>query len=129
MTLLKLTAPGRPGHLPGRRAARSSRSSTRTTAARSTGSFAAALLASGQPPPKLEPDSPRRSRSARAGRTAFALAYEPVEAGADVCAFLRGGDVLVAVAVRGDLSAFQPPGGTWDDVLRTPHLLLAERAK
>ena len=40
---------------------------------------------------------------------------------------MRGGEVLVAVAVRGDLSAFLPPGGAWRDVLRTPALLLAER--
>jgi (1->4)-alpha-D-glucan 1-alpha-D-glucosylmutase len=59
---------------------------------------------------------------------AFAGAYEPLEAGPDVCAFVRGGEVLVAVAVRGDLTTFQPPSGTWDDVLRTPHLLLAERS-
>ena len=37
-----------------------------------------------------------------------------------MCAFLRGGEVLVAVAVRGDLATFQPPSGTWDDVYRTP---------
>jgi (1->4)-alpha-D-glucan 1-alpha-D-glucosylmutase len=47
-------------------------------------------------------------------------AYEPLEAGGEACAFLRGGDVLVAVGVRsatpdGTLSA---PGGRWRDVLR-----------
>lgn len=84
------------------------------------------LLASGEPPAKL--DLIRRTLSLRERRpAAFASTYEPVEAGADICAFVRGGEVLVAVAVRGDLSTFQPPGGTWDDVVRTPHLLLAER--
>ena len=84
------------------------------------------LLASEQPPAKL--DLIRRTLALRERRpAAFGSTYDPVEAGADVCAFLRGGEVLVAVAVRGDLSAFQPPSGTWDDVLRTPHLLLAER--
>ena len=84
-------------------------------------------LASGLPPPKL--DLINRALALRERRpAAFASAYEPLEAGADVCAFLRGGEVLVAVAVRGDLSAFRPPSATWDDVVRTPHLLLAERS-
>ncbi len=84
------------------------------------------LLASAEPPAKLDLIS--RALALRERRpAAFASTYEPVEAGADVCAFLRGGEVLVAVAVRGDLSGFQPPSGTWDDVVRTPHLLLAER--
>ena len=74
------------------------------------------LLASGEPPAKL--DLIRRTLALRERRpAAFASTYEPVEAGEDVCAFLRGGEVLVAVAVRGDLSAFQPPSGTWDDVV------------
>ena len=86
------------------------------------------LLASGEPPPKL--DLIRRALALRGRRpAAFGSTYEPVEAGADVCAFLRGGEVLVAVALRGDLAEFQPPSGTWDDVYRTPHLLLAERSK
>ena len=66
---------------------------------------------------------------ASAGRAAFASTYEPGEAGADVCAYMRGGEVLVAAAVRGDLSSLRPPSGSWDDVFRTQHLLLAERAK
>jgi (1->4)-alpha-D-glucan 1-alpha-D-glucosylmutase len=58
----------------------------------------------------------------RARRPApFAGAYEPVEAGAGACAFVRGGDVLVVVAVcaapfEGTLEG--PPGGRWRDVLR-----------
>ena len=69
------------------------------------------LLASASRPPKL--DLIRRALALRARRpAAFAGDYEPVEAGEDVCAFLRGGEVLVAVAVRGDLAAFQPPSGT-----------------
>jgi len=45
--------------------------------------------------------------------------YEPLDASADCCAFLRGGEVLVAVALR----AGKPPGvltaprGRWRDVL------------
>jgi (1->4)-alpha-D-glucan 1-alpha-D-glucosylmutase len=86
------------------------------------------LLASGEPPPKL--DLIRRTLKLRERRpAAFASTYDPVDAGADVCTFLRGGEVLVAVAVRGDLSALRQPSGTWDEVYRTPHLLLAERSK
>jgi (1->4)-alpha-D-glucan 1-alpha-D-glucosylmutase len=51
----------------------------------------------------------------------FAGSYEPLPAGEEVCAFLRGDDLLVAVAVRsdvedeGDLAGAQ---GRWRDVLR-----------
>jgi (1->4)-alpha-D-glucan 1-alpha-D-glucosylmutase len=46
--------------------------------------------------------------------------YEPLDAGPEACAFVRGGDVLVAVGVRsaapdGSLSA---PRGRWRDLLR-----------
>jgi (1->4)-alpha-D-glucan 1-alpha-D-glucosylmutase len=84
------------------------------------------LLASAEPPPKL--DLIRRTLALRARRpAAFAGSYEPVEAGEDVVAFARGGEVLVAVALRGDLGGFRAPAGTWADVYRTPQLLLAER--
>jgi (1->4)-alpha-D-glucan 1-alpha-D-glucosylmutase len=46
--------------------------------------------------------------------------YEPVEAGERVCAFTRGGEVLVAVGVRegaGD-GVIAAPEGQWRDVLR-----------
>ena len=65
--------------------------------------------------------------SARRRPAAFAGAYEPVEAGEDVVAFIRGGEVLVAVALRGDLGRFRPPRGEWRDVYRDTSLLLAER--
>jgi (1->4)-alpha-D-glucan 1-alpha-D-glucosylmutase len=58
----------------------------------------------------------------RARRPApFAAGYEPVDAGAGTCAFLRGGEVLVLVALRsapfeGTLTDL--PGGRWRDVLR-----------
>jgi (1->4)-alpha-D-glucan 1-alpha-D-glucosylmutase len=60
-------------------------------------------------------------RARRAGP--FAGAYEPLDAGAGACAFLRGGDVLVVVGVRGapDWSGAvlaDPPGARWRDVLR-----------
>ena len=48
---------------------------------------------------------------------AFAGDYEPVERGEDVCAYVRGGEVFVAVAVRGTLDGVRPPAGRWDDVL------------
>ena len=59
-------------------------------------------LASSEPPAKL--DLIRRTLALRARRAdAFAGSYEPLDAGEDVCAFTRGGEVLVAVAVRGEL--------------------------
>jgi (1->4)-alpha-D-glucan 1-alpha-D-glucosylmutase len=66
------------------------------------------------PPPKLR--LIRQALALRARRPeAFAGAYEPVDAGPDVCAFTRGGDVLVAVPLRPDAS-FDPPAG-WRDVI------------
>jgi (1->4)-alpha-D-glucan 1-alpha-D-glucosylmutase len=61
----------------------------------------------------------------RARRPApFAAGYEPVDAGDGACAFLRGGDMLVVVGVRGGSPDYSgatladPPGGRWRDVLR-----------
>ena len=83
------------------------------------------LLAS-VPPPKL--DLIRRTLALRSrSPAAFASSYEPVEAGDDVVAFIRGGEVLVAVALRGNLRDFHAPAGAWRDVYATPELLLAER--
>jgi (1->4)-alpha-D-glucan 1-alpha-D-glucosylmutase len=85
------------------------------------------LLGSADEPPKLR--LIRETLALRARRPgAFAGAYEQVEAGEDVVAFTRGGEVLVAVAVRGDLSGFRPPPGEWHELLRDDALLLAERA-
>ncbi len=49
----------------------------------------------------------------------FAGAYEPIDAGDGVCAFLRGGDVLSLIAVRpgGGERLADAPGGRWRDVL------------
>jgi (1->4)-alpha-D-glucan 1-alpha-D-glucosylmutase len=82
-------------------------------------------IAAAEPPAKL--DLIRRTLALRARRPRpFAAAYEPLEAGPDVCAFLRGGEVKVAVALRGELR--EPAvAGKWRDVVRTPTLLLAER--
>ena len=45
---------------------------------------------------------------------AFAGGYEPLDASPGVCAFLRGREVAVAVAVRpGAESAFRPERGRW----------------
>jgi (1->4)-alpha-D-glucan 1-alpha-D-glucosylmutase len=61
---------------------------------------------------------------------AFAGAYEPVDAGPGVCAFVRGGEVLVAVTVRGtgDDPAVQPPDGEWSEVAALPGVRVLERA-
>ena len=83
-------------------------------------------LRSADPPAKLE--LIRRTLELRQRRPeAFAGGYEPLEAGAGTCAFLRGGDVKVAVAVRGELTEPETHG-EWRDLVRTPTLLLSERA-
>ena len=68
---------------------------------------------------------------------AFAGAYEPLEAGDDVCAFTRGGEVLVACGVRDSAigRVLELPHGDWRSVLSPelpaalgdPPLLLLER--
>ena len=83
-------------------------------------------LLAGEPPPKL--DLIRGALALRARRpAAFAGSYDPFDAGEEVCAFTRGDEALVAVAIRGDLTSFSPPPGEWRDVVRTETLLLAER--
>ncbi len=83
-------------------------------------------LRSADPPAKLE--LIRRTLELRRRRPeAFAGGYEPLEAGAGTCAFLRGGDVKVAVAVRGELTE-PKTHGEWRDLVRTRTLLLSERA-
>ena len=82
-------------------------------------------LASAEPPAKL--DLIRRTLALRARRPApFAGSYEPLAAGEDNVAFLRGGEVKVAVALRGQLHEPRT-AGEWRDVYRTPTLLVAER--
>jgi (1->4)-alpha-D-glucan 1-alpha-D-glucosylmutase len=54
--------------------------------------------------------------------TAFAGAYEPVHLGAGVCAYTRGGEVLVAVATQPAAEVRVPDG--WRDVLGLPGLAL-----
>jgi (1->4)-alpha-D-glucan 1-alpha-D-glucosylmutase len=59
----------------------------------------------------------------RARRPApFAGDYTPVDGGAGTCAFLRGGELLVVVGVRGgpdyEGTLTDLPGGRWRDVLR-----------
>jgi (1->4)-alpha-D-glucan 1-alpha-D-glucosylmutase len=57
--------------------------------------------------------------------TAFAGSYEPADAGEGVCAFVRGGEVLVAAAVRPGASVRVPEG--WHDVLGVEGLALCVR--
>jgi (1->4)-alpha-D-glucan 1-alpha-D-glucosylmutase len=49
---------------------------------------------------------------------AFAGAYARVDVGPDAVGFLRGGEVYVAAAIRGELPP--PPAGEWTDVLGPP---------
>jgi (1->4)-alpha-D-glucan 1-alpha-D-glucosylmutase len=61
-----------------------------------------------------------RALTLRAHRPeAFEGAYTPLEAGPDVCAFLRGDTVLAATALRADVpeASVDVPAGTWRDVL------------
>jgi (1->4)-alpha-D-glucan 1-alpha-D-glucosylmutase len=59
-----------------------------------------------------------RALALRARRpAAFAGAYEPVDAGPDVCAYLRGGEVLVVVPVRAGAGTEVPVPGGWRNVL------------
>ncbi len=57
---------------------------------------------------------------ARQPETFLRGGYEPVEAGPEVCAFLRADNVLVAVGVRPESGDAQValPRGRWRDVLR-----------
>ncbi|HZU20723.1 MAG TPA: hypothetical protein VE982_05865, partial [Gaiellaceae bacterium] len=57
---------------------------------------------------------------------AFAGSYERLDLGAGVCAFVRGGEVLVAAAVDPSVTP-RPPDG-WRDVLGVDGLLLCVRS-
>lgn len=57
--------------------------------------------------------------------TAFCGAYEPLDLGPGVCAYVRGGEVLVAAAVRPGTEVSAPAG--WRDVLGVPGLALCLR--
>jgi (1->4)-alpha-D-glucan 1-alpha-D-glucosylmutase len=63
---------------------------------------------------------------------AFARDYGPLDAGPDCCAFVRGGEVVVAVAIRPGIpdGSLSPPTGSWRSALDgreiTGPLLLAD---
>ena len=75
----------------------------------------------------------QRALALRARRPqAFTGAYVPVAAGEDICAFLRGEDVLVVVRVRAapasDDAVLELPAGTagrWRDLLGDDEISLA----
>jgi (1->4)-alpha-D-glucan 1-alpha-D-glucosylmutase len=56
--------------------------------------------------------------------------YEPLEAGEEACAFLRGDDVLVAVALREDWAGaeLEAPRGRWRDLLNGEECSFSRRA-
>jgi len=67
-----------------------------------------------------------RTLGLRAERaSAFAGTYEPLDAGEGVCAFVRGGEVLAAAAVRPGATVRVPAG--WHDVLGVEGLALCVR--
>src|SRR4051794_41095808 len=68
------------------------------------------------PPPKLQLIHRALALRARVPE-AFSGSYEPVEAGRDTVAFLRGGSVFVAVRLRGEPVTLTLPSGDWRDVL------------
>ncbi len=57
---------------------------------------------------------------------AFAGGYEPVDAGPSTCAYVRAGDVFVAVATRLHSSPATAPAG-WRETVRADGLVVAER--
>jgi (1->4)-alpha-D-glucan 1-alpha-D-glucosylmutase len=71
----------------------------------------------------------RRALALRARRpAAFAGAYDPLDAGPGVCAYVRGGEVLVVVPVRGWEGARVALPGSWRSVLDAAELELSEGA-
>ena len=77
------------------------------------------------------PDEPKlhltkRLLALRAERPhVFEGAYEALDLGADVCAYVRGDELLVAVGVRQDVEPQTPSG--WRELLRMPGLTVASR--
>ena len=68
------------------------------------------------PPPKLR--LILRALALRAARPeAFAGSYEPLAAGPDAVAFVRGGDVVAGALLRGAPVSLTLPPGDWRDVL------------
>jgi (1->4)-alpha-D-glucan 1-alpha-D-glucosylmutase len=66
-----------------------------------------------------------RALALRARRPeAFDGAYTPLPAGEDCCAYLRGGDVLAATALRPDgyAARLEPPAGRWRNLLTDEEL-------
>jgi (1->4)-alpha-D-glucan 1-alpha-D-glucosylmutase len=59
---------------------------------------------------------------------AFAGSYEPLAAGSDTVAFARGGEVVVALPVRGQ-AEFSPPPGEWREVVALAGITVLERAE
>jgi (1->4)-alpha-D-glucan 1-alpha-D-glucosylmutase len=82
---------------------------------------ALARLAGGEPPRDFgerKMDLIRRALALRARRPdAFEGAYEPIDAGPGVCAYLRGGEVLAVVPVRGYDTAAVTVAGRWRSIL------------
>ena len=82
------------------------------------------------PPPKLRLIQRLLRFRARAPEV-FEGGYEPLEAGSRTCAFMRGGRLLVVVAVRPDTAAdtLAAPRGSYRDVLTDERRTLSERPR
>jgi (1->4)-alpha-D-glucan 1-alpha-D-glucosylmutase len=58
---------------------------------------------------------------------AFNGSYEPLDAGPQTVAFARGGEIVVALPVRGE-PEFSPPPGDWKEVVALAGVTVLERA-
>ncbi len=87
----------------------------------------AAALEQSRPGSKI--DVIRRSLDLRRRRPdPFAEDHVPMDGGVDICAFARGDEIVAAVALRGTLREWDPPRGSWRDVLAaSDHVRLLER--
>ena len=112
MTLLKLTAPGVPDIYQGDELESLSLVDPDNRLPVDFG-LRRRLLASASPPEKLA--LIREALALRARRELGA--YDPIDAGAEVCAFRRGEDVVVAAAVRGSGGRVRLSPGGWRDLL------------
>jgi (1->4)-alpha-D-glucan 1-alpha-D-glucosylmutase len=89
-----------------------------------------ALRAGDPDPPDRKLEITAALLSLRALRPqAFAGDYEPLDAGPQTCAFIRGGEVLVVVHTRPDPPprAPSPPAGDWRDVVKGDGIAVLER--
>ncbi len=126
MTLLKLTAPGLPDIYQGDEMPFLALVDPDNRRPVDWPAHARALRES-RPGSKI--DLLRRTLELRRRRPGpFGATHAQLDAGPDICAFTRGEEIAVAVALRGTLAGWGPPAGVWNDVLApSAHMRLLER--